>query len=208
MTTRPHVTQQETRMRPADRLARIIPPLPAATADEHRKLIDSTIGAALMLTGILRDQDPAEAAEFYAGLADDRRAMLPFVMAAMVDVDKTPRQLLGWANYLQPVRLDGATAMSPASVVLRANPRPTRSKECGTQGGWTDHRSAGEEPCDGCWIAHRAWDADRKARGRQRAGMSREMARAAQKRRRRHEVARQLGVQETLPMIGESINVA
>jgi hypothetical protein len=150
-----------------DRLARIIPPLTAATPlDEHRKLIETTIGVSLRLTGMVHDDDPAETAKFYAGLPADQRAILPLVTAALVDVTRTARELLAWTGWQQPVRYDGATALSPASSLLGANPRPTRSRDCGSEGGWREHQRTGSKVCAHCLVAHDAHIRDERARAR------------------------------------------
>jgi hypothetical protein len=151
---------------PTDRLALIVPARPGMTADAHRQLVEQTVGVALCIVGMIRDADPAETAEFHAGLTDDQRAILPFLIAAMVDVAKTARQLYAWTSWRQPIRYDGATAVSPESALLGDHPRSARSRECGSQGGWTEHRDAREAPCDRCRIAHDAWKSDRQARTR------------------------------------------
>jgi hypothetical protein len=147
----------------ARRVASILPPRDDLTEGELIALADSVIGVALRVTGILRDEDPAEAGRLYEGLSEDRRWALPFAACAMLDYDKTPREMLGWAPACLPGRLAGATSVSPASVLLRSRPRPGRVLDCGTERAWQWHKDHGEEPCDACWVAHRAYEADKKA---------------------------------------------
>jgi hypothetical protein len=152
----------------AGHVASLLPPRSDLTDDELIELADSVIGVALRITGILRDEDPKAAGELVDGLTDDRRWALPFVAAAMVDYDKTPRAMLEWAAVCVPQRLTGATAVSPPAMLLRSQVRRTRYAACGTDKAWHLHMDRGEEPCDVDWIAHRAWENDKKAEQRNR----------------------------------------
>jgi hypothetical protein len=159
-----------------DRLARIVPPPGPLTADAHRAVVEDAVGAALMLTGIVRDLDPADAAEFVAGLPVGQAEILPYVLAAMVDVDKTSRELFAWLGWRSPVRYDGATAVSPGSTLLHRNPRTARSRDCGSEGGWREHGRDGSRKCERCLIAHDAYVRDERARDRDAARLRRTRA--------------------------------
>jgi hypothetical protein len=153
-------------MLPAHRLAAIVPAQPRTSLAAHRALVEDTLGVALMLTGMVRDEGPAAAAGYLAGLPADQLAVLPFLLAALVDVDRTARELVAWTGWAQPVRYDGATALAPASSLLHAHPRPTRSPECGSEGGFGEHIAGGSPPCTRCLIAHDAHIRDEAVRAR------------------------------------------
>ncbi len=150
----------------AGRVATILPARPDMTPADMVKLADSLIGVGMRLAGMVHDEDPQDAAQFVAGLAPDRVWALPYVMAAMIDIERTATELLAWAPFTVPNGLVGATGVAPSSVLLRARPRPTQTLECGTPAAWERHVAHGEEPCDACWIAHRGWEADKKQRER------------------------------------------
>jgi hypothetical protein len=176
-------------MRVADRLAQIIPARPGTTPAGHRQLVESTVGVALLLTGSVRDLDPADTAGLVADLDAEQLAMLSYVLAAMVDVDRTPRQLLAWTGWQQPIRYDGATGVSPAAALLGTKPRPTRSRECGTEGAYQDGCR-----CARCLIGHDGHKRDLAARTRA----------ARRKARRATSPGRLVAVHPTLPFEGDA----
>lgn len=117
------------------------------------------IGVAMRLGGIMQDEDPAEGVTLIGELGAADRAALPFVAAAMVDLDKTPSELLAWAGYRPPNSLRSVTGMAPATALLNSdNKRSSRSAECGTNNAWIDHAQRGEPPCKPCQIARAAWE--------------------------------------------------
>ena len=78
-------------------------PGPDAIPAEPRardRLFASVTGPAVELAWIVRDGDPDDGAELIAGLSPAQQAVLPFVLAALVDVDsgRTPEQMLAWAR--------------------------------------------------------------------------------------------------------------
>lgn len=152
----------------AGRVAAVLPRRKDMTPAELVQLADSLIGVGMRLAGIIHDEDPAHAARLLDALTPDRQWALPFVMAAMVDVERSARELLEWAPFQTPGGLLGATSVAPAEVLLRATTKPSRVKECGTDAAWRRHKYHGEEPCDIDWIAHRAWENDKKKAQRQR----------------------------------------
>ena len=170
----------------ARKVAQFLPPRPDLTEADLVKLADSLIGVAMRLAGIVHDEDPADAWSLCEGLSDDRRWALPFVMAAMIDIEKTATQLLAWAHIKVPSSLIGATSVAPSSLLLRERPRPTKLAECGTQAAWERHMAHGEEPCDIDWIAHRGWEAEKKQRQRNTRAGERAAQRAAKATLDRH----------------------
>jgi len=170
----------------ARKVAQFLPPHPDMTEAELVKLADSLIGVGMRLAGIIHDEDPADAWSLVEGLSDDRRWAVPFVMAAMIDIEKTATELLAWADIKVPFSLIGATSVAPSSLLLRERPRPTKLAECGTQAAWDRHIANGEEPCDSDWIAHRAWEAEKKQRQRRDRSGERARQRAAQAELDRH----------------------
>ncbi|HET9893765.1 MAG TPA: hypothetical protein VFQ44_02415 [Streptosporangiaceae bacterium] len=143
----------------ADRVLQVMPPCLAA--GRMRGAVDKCVGVALRLAGIIHCEDPQEAGDLVNQLTLDELLMLPFVLAAMVDVDKTPGELLGWLDYTPPNPLRRVTAVAPPSVLVSA-PRPRRhDAECGTHTGWESHRKHGDSPCEPCEIAEAAWQRTR-----------------------------------------------
>lgn len=201
---------------PADSIVALLPPAPAGTtAAEYRILINSVVGAALRLTGIVHLEDPADAARLLDGLSDQKRALLPLVLAAMVNIDRTADELLGWLRYSPPTQMRGVTAVAPSSVLMRQRPGRRRIAECGTHNGFNSHVNHGEDPCDECLIANAAWERDRKRRATTRKGE--ELAPALVRNAARNNRARinrairsaqAAAGQQTLPIDEEIANVA
>jgi hypothetical protein len=73
-----------------------------------------------------------------------RLDLLIIALAAMVDVNKTPAQLVAWTH--EGVR----RARRQLAGGRRPNPR-----EHGTERGYQQHRQYGEDQCGHCTIAHR-----------------------------------------------------
>ncbi len=141
---------------PSELLGAVIPPC-GIPATRVGAVAESVIGVALRLAGIIHDDDPAEGAALVAGLDDEQRTVLPFVLAALVDVDKTASEMLGWLGWTTPGPLGRLTAVAPA-YALQLQPRPTNSVSiCGTRDGWRAHHRDGDEPCEACRIGNDAW---------------------------------------------------
>jgi hypothetical protein len=79
------------------------------------------------------------------GLVDHAAALV--VLAAMVDQDATPAQLLGWTDELVSRR---------QTRQLRAGPLP-----CGTHAAFNRHRRRNEEPCTACEAGEREYQRKR-----------------------------------------------
>jgi hypothetical protein len=120
--------------------------------------VDQVLGAAMRLAGIVHLEDPAESLALIAGLDGQQRALLPFILAALVDIDRTPGELLSWVpGYQAPKRLARATAAAPPSVLLDQVKARQHDAECGTHGGFLRHVKHGEPVDAECGIAEKAW---------------------------------------------------
>jgi hypothetical protein len=71
------------------------------------------------LIGVVRDYSPADVAAVLARVPDDKRDALVVLLAAMVDPDARPSQLLAWTR-LGPVP---SRPFVPAGYSLRSLPR-------------------------------------------------------------------------------------
>ena len=116
------------------------------------------VGAALRLAGILRDEDPAEAAALLASLTPGQQSALPYFLAAMIDVEQTPGEMLGWCGYRPARRLRDVTAVAPGPALTGSGKRGTQMTECGTYRAWLRHRDRGEPVDTACSIAAAARD--------------------------------------------------
>jgi hypothetical protein len=135
-------------------------------------LAASLIGPAMRLAGIVHDEGPDAGAELLKSLTGEQRQALPFILAAMIPVDKTAGELLGWVPgavgqaAVPPARLRALTPVAPAVDLLGNRQRHSRRGaggdfECGTPEGFRHHQRCREEPCDACTIAYRASDRTR-----------------------------------------------
>lgn len=117
------------------------------TVDEQFAL--SLIPHAVELVGVVRDYGPEDVAAALALVPDGKFDALCVVLAAMVDPDKTLRQLLGWLDT--PVQ---SRVFEPQSQ--RPRGRPSHPREHGTERGYQQHKSRREmPPCEPCAHAHR-----------------------------------------------------
>ncbi len=146
----------------ADRLTVMIPPC-GVPENRMRGVVDSLIGPALRLAGTIHGVDDlTEAGEVINKLTLDQLLVLPFVLAAMVDIDKTPGEMLGWTGYVPPAKFRRVTAVAPASV-LTGPPARRPGAVCGTRKGFISHQQHGEPPCRECTVASDAWERTRRA---------------------------------------------
>ena len=133
-------------------LARMLPPCVSPDA------VDGALGAALRLSGIVHLEDPADAVELVAALNAEQAKALPYVFAALVEIDKTPGELLAWIpGYQAPKRLSRVTAVAPASVLLDQPKARQHDAQCGTHKGHERHLRGGEPVDVECGIAEDAW---------------------------------------------------
>lgn len=82
--------------------------------------VESTlVPLAAELVGTIRDYGPADVAAILARVPDGRHDALAVVLAAMVDPDATPRELLAWTvNGLEYQRLVAAGVNGRTAAVL------------------------------------------------------------------------------------------
>lgn len=119
-----------------------MPPPPPSRRDSMSPaasdLADALVPVAAELIGCVRDYDPADTAEILARVPDGRLDALAVVLAAMVDPDRTPAELLAWTQ-------------------VRIPPRPQTGKrlprEHGTLRGYRQH-SPDDPACAPCRAAH------------------------------------------------------
>ena len=105
------------------------------TEDEASALVP----IATELIGCVRDFDPADSAAVLARVPDGQMGALAIVLAAMVDPDATPAELLAWTDWTPPARV--------------GHPLP---REHGSERGYQQHRSRREPFCAPCRLAHNA----------------------------------------------------
>lgn len=109
----------------------------------------SLIPVAAQLVGTVRDYGPEDVQAVLAQ-ADGRHAELALVLAAMVDPDASPAELLAWQKA-GPVQSRDAKPMQRTGV----GGRPKAPREHGTDRGYFQHRNRKDWPaCEPCRIAH------------------------------------------------------
>lgn len=108
---------------------------------------------ALELVGAVRNFDQQGVRDILA-VAD--LPALAVVLAAMVDDERSERELLGWLPETQGFGLGRPPKRPPTP---RGGLQP-----CGTHAAWTRHRSRGEEPCEACWVGEREYQRSRPGR--------------------------------------------
>ncbi|WP_100499384.1 hypothetical protein [Geodermatophilus chilensis] len=79
--------------------------MPAAGDTAHEQLVDQLLPIAAELVGTVRDYGPDDVAAVLARVPAGRHDALAVVLAAMVDPDRSPAELLAW--------LDGPTRSRP-----------------------------------------------------------------------------------------------
>lgn len=82
---------------------------------------DALVPLAAELVGVVRDYGPDDVAEVLARVPDGRHDALAVVLAAMVDPDSSPRELLAWTTVgLEYHRLVAAGVNARTAAVLAA----------------------------------------------------------------------------------------
>lgn len=125
-----------------------------ARGDQAERLV----GVALDLAILVRDEGPEAIASFLGRLTGGDRYRLLTVLAAMVDVDRTPEELLAWVTFDESGQpLEGATPVLP--IFAREEEPDTPYEDCGTLKAFYRHvragqKSAAAEAC-GCAQAYR-----------------------------------------------------
>lgn len=85
-------------------------------------LTDTLVPIAAQLVGTVRDYGPEDVAAVLARVPDGRHDALAVVLAAMVDPDATPRELLAWTvNGLEYQRLVAAGVNGRTAAILSAH---------------------------------------------------------------------------------------
>lgn len=96
------------------------------TAD-HSELVDALVPIAAELVGTVRDYGPADVAAVLARVPAGRHDALAVVLAAMVDPDRTPAELLAWTEHSIAERVERArlvaAGVSPRVADLLATGR-------------------------------------------------------------------------------------
>lgn len=142
------------------RIASVMPPL--LPPRRMRDAVDRNVGVALRLAGIIHMSDPVEAAKLVAGISAEDMTVVACLLAAMVDIDKTPGELFAWVpGYRAPDRLRRVTAVAPPSILLDQPRKRAHDAECGTHNGYLAHLRHGETPDPECEIAEQAWQRTR-----------------------------------------------
>jgi hypothetical protein len=122
---------------------------PAPAPRQRGDLAEAMVPLAARLAGAVHDRDPAAVACLLGKVPAGAKDALAVVLAAMVDVDQSPRDLLAW------VRWDERGQPRPAPGAGASGRRGPRSlKPCGTPAAYTRHRRRGEQPCQACKRAH------------------------------------------------------
>lgn len=143
----------------------------------------NTLRAAMHIACTAHDRDVAELIEKLEKMAANdpgRLVELVVVLAGLVDVDKTPSQMLAWMcpPKHQPAPRAGAELCGtvdghiahvqddedpcrPCQAAFDRETRPVKKRggpaECSTPAGWQRHKRQGQKPCEGCKEAMRAY---------------------------------------------------
>jgi hypothetical protein len=121
---------------------------------------DALIPIAAELIGVVRDYGPADVAAVLARVPDGRHDALAVVLAAMVDPDARPSELLEWTKH--PVQ-SRDTGPEPNKGKKKGGKSRRLPREHGTERGYQQHRSRFDLPaCTRCITAHTKFDRDRK----------------------------------------------
>jgi hypothetical protein len=106
------------------------------------QITDTLVPIAAQLIGTVRDYGPADVAAVLARVPDGRFDALAVVLAAMVDPDVRPSELLAWTTA-GPVQ---------SREEWYSHPLP---REHGSERGYKQHLRAGESACEDCLRGHR-----------------------------------------------------
>lgn len=122
-------------------------------------LADHLVPIAAELVGTVRDYGPEDVAAVLARVPDGRHDALAVILAAMVDPDARPSELLAWTDC-GPV-ISRGEGIDPIRQVATPGRFP---REHGTERGYQQHRHRKEMPaCELCRSAHSAHVRARKA---------------------------------------------
>ncbi|WP_043636866.1 helix-turn-helix domain-containing protein [Nonomuraea candida] len=129
---------------------------PRRVTDRRRERIaQRTLQAALNLAMLVRDEDADACQAFVQSLPRDQQDALPYVLAALVPMDRPVSALLDWITWDENGRpLPGAAPVPPGTptcVAKRVPATPATAK-------W--HRDQGRPLCDPCREAESAYRRD------------------------------------------------
>jgi hypothetical protein len=140
--------------------------LSSLDARARGKLAEQMVPAALEFACLVRDQDAEAIGAWLQALTGQERDVLPLVLAAMVDVERTPQELLAWVTFDE----EGWALPGDAEMVLwapRQRARHAPVQPCGTWAAAQRHRKNREPPCEPCRDAEREYEALKRERKRQ-----------------------------------------
>lgn len=86
---------------------------------------------------------------------------LAVTLAAMVDPDKTPRELLAWVTWDEH-----GNPMPPPVEPAQPTPAERWTQPCGTHAAFNRHIKRGERPCEACLAGEREYQNGRPRRVR------------------------------------------
>lgn len=127
-------------------------------------LAESLIWPAIDLVGLVKGGgDRDEIGVLLSGLTDEQRWAFPVILAAMVDDERTPDELLSWVTFSEY----GRPYQAPRSVTPRWRVEAT----CGSEEALRRHDVLGEdcETCTASAVARSERGTERKRRSRQAA---------------------------------------
>ncbi|MFG6197785.1 hypothetical protein [Nonomuraea sp. JJY05] len=132
------------------------PPVPATTPRKfslrrRQGVAERTLEAALTLAVMIRDEDADACQKFVQSLPRDQQAALPYILAALVPVDRPRNELLEWITWDEHGRpIAGAPVQvgTRMCVACRVPATPTTARR---------HRQHGQPLCDPCRDAERTY---------------------------------------------------
>ncbi|GAA2411274.1 hypothetical protein GCM10010404_81500 [Nonomuraea africana] len=133
-----------------------IPGLDLDLTDAHhrQRLAKHLVKVASYFAFLIRDQGPDAAAAYKATLPQVEQDNLPYLLAAMVDIDRTEEELLAWITWDEEGRPLPGAPQTPHIPAERAEPRRMRPpgvrSPCPSAAALKRHRELSEPPCDAC----------------------------------------------------------
>lgn len=145
---------------------------PSETTDSYgpdAELMHALVLHGARLAGAIRDVDPDTIHNLIHPdvVPGGRVDLLALALAAMVDPDRRPSELVAWSlPENSPALLtarerdaqrkrDARAARRETGPTLTSVGRPPAPREHGTAKGWGQHRTHGDPVCEPCRIAHR-----------------------------------------------------
>jgi hypothetical protein len=116
------------------------------------RLAERMVPQALEFACLVRDRDAEGIGGWLGALTDEERDVLPLVLAAMVDIDRTPAELLSWVTFDEL----GQPLPEDAQMVLWSAGQRKQRKDalpCGTPAAAQRHYKNREPLCGPCRAA-------------------------------------------------------